>query len=91
MPDFAKEAVGHKNIGRTMIEMTLDLNKRHFEGCEAVTCFTCYRGQKHPTATIMNEPKVVTSGVKQARVNAEQIRVLLFRMFGPLSLDDLVL
>ena len=73
--DFAKEGVGHKDIGRTMIEMTLDLNKRHFEGREAVTCFTCHRGQKHPTATFMNEPKVVTTGIKQpsAKPSAESI------------------
>ncbi len=63
--DFAKEAVGHKDIGREMIEMTFDLNKRHFEGREEVTCFTCHRGQKHPAATVMTEIGVVTAGVQQ--------------------------
>lgn len=63
--DFAKEAVGHKDIGREMIEMTLELNKRHFDGREEVTCFTCHRGQKHPAATVMSDPQSVTAGVKQ--------------------------
>ncbi len=63
--DFAKEAVGHKDIGREMIEMTLQLNKHHFEGRDAVSCFTCHRGQKHPTAMVAFEPNVITAGVSQ--------------------------
>ncbi len=63
--DFAKEAVGHKDIGRDMIEMTLELNKRHFEGREEVTCFTCHRGQKHPAAAVMAEIGVVAADVQQ--------------------------
>ncbi len=66
--DFAKEAIGHKDIGRKMIEMTLELNKNHFEGRDEVTCFTCHRGQKHPSATVPFEPTTVTAGVAQPTV-----------------------
>ena len=66
--DFAKEAVGHKDIGRKMIEMTLELNKNHFEGRDEVSCFTCHRGQKHPAASVAIEPVMTTAGVTQPAV-----------------------
>lgn len=63
--DFAKESVAHKDIGRKMIEMTLELNKKHFEGRSEVTCFTCHRGQAHPSATVQFEPTSVAKNVQQ--------------------------
>ena len=63
--DFAKENVAHKDISRKMIEMTLDLNAKYFEGRNEVTCFTCHRGQTHPANGLRFEPVSVAPKVAQ--------------------------
>ncbi len=63
--DFAKEKVAHKDIGRKMIEMTIELNEKHFEGRNEITCFTCHRGQAHPSTTVVFEPAAVSKNVAQ--------------------------
>ena len=40
-----------KLAARKMIGMVLAIDKGHFEGELAVTCYTCHRGQPHPVAT----------------------------------------
>ena len=40
-----------KLAARKMIAMVLAIDKGHFEGELAVTCYTCHRGQPHPVAT----------------------------------------
>src|SRR5271169_555735 len=40
-----------KLAARKMIAMVLDIDKGHFEGNLAVTCYTCHRGQPHPVST----------------------------------------
>ncbi len=35
-----------------MIELTRELNQKYFEGRNEVTCFTCHRGDVHPTTTV---------------------------------------
>ena len=57
--DFAKENVAHKDIARKMIEMTLELNKQHFQARSEVTCFTCHRGQALPSTTVLFNPAIV--------------------------------
>ena len=37
-----------KKMARKMISMTLDLNRREFQGRDTVTCFTCHRGKSTP-------------------------------------------
>lgn len=66
--DFAKEDVAHKDIGRKMIEMTLELNKQHFEGRQEITCYTCHRGQSHPIATVPMEPASIATAVAQPAI-----------------------
>jgi len=63
--DFAKEHVAHKDIGRKMIEMTLELNNKHFEGRNEVSCLTCHRGQAHPSTIVLFEPAAVAKSVQQ--------------------------
>jgi Photosynthetic reaction centre cytochrome C subunit len=66
--DFPKEHVAHKDLGRKMIEMTLELNAKYFEGRNEVTCFTCHRGQSHPLSSVISEPRVATKQVTQPDV-----------------------
>ncbi len=63
--DFARENVAHKDIGRKMIEMTLELNKQHFQGRSQVTCFTCHRGQAQPSPTVLFNPAAIVPNVTQ--------------------------
>lgn len=58
-PDYASDEKPEKQIARTMMRMTLNINKKFFmvkhpviggDGM-AVTCGTCHRGQAHPDPT----------------------------------------
>ena len=54
--DFASDEKEHKNIARTMLRMTREINDRHLAGfpadrlagTPAVTCYTCHRGTTKP-------------------------------------------
>ncbi len=50
--NFAVENVGHKDVARSMISMTLQMNQAHFGGAAQVTCNTCHRGQAIPNSLI---------------------------------------
>ncbi len=63
--DFSKEDVAHKSVGRQMIEMTLELNKRSFRGRSEVTCYTCHRGQPVPLALVPFEPISIAQDADQ--------------------------
>lgn len=45
--DFAKDTE-KKEIARTMMKMTAEINKTYFEGKPEVGCITCHNGQKEP-------------------------------------------
>jgi hypothetical protein len=55
-PDYASDEKPEKEIARTMMRMTLKLNKEYFrikrpvigDRALAVTCNTCHNGQPHP-------------------------------------------
>lgn len=51
--DYASDAISHKDTCRSMMRMTMDINKKYFPEnngpMEKVTCYTCHRGQKEPT------------------------------------------
>ena len=49
--DFASDENPHKEIARTMIAMTQEINAKLGGGEKAhvhVSCFTCHRGEMHP-------------------------------------------
>jgi hypothetical protein len=46
--DKFAEDVPRKNIARQMILMVNDINKNHFGGRRALTCYSCHRGAEHP-------------------------------------------
>lgn len=46
-----KDDKDNKKFAREMIKMELTLNKEHFDGEIAVTCYTCHRGSSHPVGT----------------------------------------
>jgi photosynthetic reaction center cytochrome c subunit len=48
--DYAAESP-RKQMARRMIEMMAAINKTHFGGRQAVTCFSCHRGGDRPTLT----------------------------------------
>lgn len=47
---FEKDDKPAKQTARRMIQMVFDLNKGNFGGRDAVTCYTCHRGQLKPVA-----------------------------------------
>ncbi len=55
-PDFASDDKPEKNIARSMMRMTLKINKKFFEvkhpmigdSTLGVNCMTCHHGQAHP-------------------------------------------
>lgn len=67
-PDFASDAKPDKNIARTMIRMTLEINGKYISTVKdpdatpaerTVTCGTCHRGKTMPA------PFVAPAGSKQ--------------------------
>lgn len=55
-PDFASDEKPEKNVARSMMKMTVKINKKFFESKHAfigdstlsVTCITCHHGNPHP-------------------------------------------
>ncbi|HWZ41921.1 MAG TPA: c-type cytochrome [Candidatus Saccharimonadales bacterium] len=47
---FEKDDKKEKLTARKMIDMQMAINKDHFKGERAVTCFSCHRGQHDPVA-----------------------------------------
>jgi Photosynthetic reaction centre cytochrome C subunit len=55
-PDFASDDKPEKNIARSMMKMTVKINKKFFEAKHpfigdstlSVTCITCHHGSPHP-------------------------------------------
>lgn len=50
---FDKDDKPTKHTARRMIEMVFDLNKGNFGGRDAVTCYTCHRGQPKPDSVLV--------------------------------------
>ena len=56
--DRASDANPTKDVARTMIQMTDDLNSKYLaqipdrHDAEPITCGTCHRGEKHPPAFV---------------------------------------
>ncbi len=46
--DYEKEGFEHKDMARTMLKMTFDLNKNVFNGRPEINCNTCHKGISHP-------------------------------------------
>jgi hypothetical protein len=46
--DFASDEKPEKEMARTMIVMTREINAKFPDGKTHVTCFTCHRGSEHP-------------------------------------------
>jgi len=49
---FEKDDKPTKQMARMMMQMVFDLNKASFGGSEAITCYTCHRGQPKPATVI---------------------------------------
>src|SRR5262245_55927691 len=49
---FDKDDKAPKQTARRMIQMVFDLNRGNFGGREAITCFTCHRGQAKPETVL---------------------------------------
>ncbi len=47
--DYASDEKPEKASAREMIKLVLDLHKNTFHGADEISCFTCHRGQPHPT------------------------------------------
>ncbi len=52
--DYASDAIPHKDTCRSMMRMTMDINKRYFASdakyIERVSCNTCHKGRSEPTS-----------------------------------------
>lgn len=49
---FEEDAKPNKQTARRMIQMVMGLNKETFDGKNAVTCYTCHRGQENPSLVV---------------------------------------
>jgi len=49
--DFVSDDIKKKDVARSMITMTADLNRRLFKGGPIITCFTCHQGSAIPRNT----------------------------------------
>jgi len=49
--DWASDSIEAKRVTREMITMVKEINTSHFNGNNAVTCFTCHNGSEHPMRT----------------------------------------
>lgn len=54
--DFASDANPHKEIARSMIVMTNEVNAKFPDGKVHVSCYTCHRGEEHPAMAAPPEP-----------------------------------
>lgn len=54
--DFASDANPHKEIARTMIVLTNEVNAKFPDGKAHVSCYTCHRGEEHPAMTAPADP-----------------------------------
>ncbi len=50
--DWAKDEKKTKDTARDMMTMMMELNQRWFKGEQAVTCYTCHKGQPIPLSTV---------------------------------------
>jgi hypothetical protein len=59
---FDKDDRPAKQTARQMIQMVFDLNRGNFGGKDAITCYTCHRGQPRPDSTVAlgNNPWLTT-------------------------------
>ncbi len=69
--DFVSEDAPRKAVARKMIEMTFRLNREAFAGQQAVTCWTCHRGQTHPQQGYDGSAAIVTSKKRESRATDE--------------------
>ncbi len=46
--EWEKDDKPAKRTARRMLQMTLDINKTHFNGRHAISCYTCHRGSTEP-------------------------------------------
>lgn len=60
--DYASDKKPEKEIARKMMVMTTDINKKYFDfnksksNIQAVTCFTCHKGEPRPLADTTSLP-----------------------------------
>ncbi len=51
--DWVADEKKTKDVARDMMTMMMDLNRRYFKGEQAVTCYTCHKGQPIPLSTVV--------------------------------------
>jgi hypothetical protein len=49
---FDKDDRPAKQTARAMMQMVFDLNKARFAGADAITCYTCHRGEPRPARVV---------------------------------------
>jgi len=52
-PDRSTDTKKPKEVARDMIRMMVAINKNNFNGGQAVTCYTCHRGNSVPATTLV--------------------------------------
>lgn len=79
LKDFASDAKDEKGVARSMVAMVRDINTRHFEGEQSVTCYTCHHGSPHVHGVpqladaYYNRPATTTPAAKPALPPASQV------------------
>ena len=63
--DYEKEGNEHKDMARTMLKMTFELNKNYFNGRPEINCNSCHKGISHPQPSFPLTPAVSQERPKQ--------------------------
>ena len=69
--DFASDEKPHKEIARTMIVMSRDINAKFPDGKVHVTCFTCHRGAEMPVSIPLIKEEDATAPGAEAKKPVE--------------------
>src|SRR5262245_3147685 len=75
---FEKDDKPTKQTARMMMQMVFELNKGRFGGKDAITCYTCHRGQPKPVSAValgqnLWQPSPVAAKAEAALPTAEQV------------------
>lgn len=84
--EFDRDDKKHKQTARKMIQMTLEINKAHFDGKPEVTCFACHQGHGHPPAVppvpmTAHNPNAVSAPPAKP-INPQQVLVKYIQAVG---------
>lgn len=88
---WESDSLDNKLTARRMIEMVKDINTRYWDGNIAVTCFTCHKGNEHPSRTPFLPQTPPSNEVKTERPvpEAKEIFDNYYKALGITNADEI--